>query len=77
MATYTIETITTRETTRQTRRLGPRPGRQAERRRLAKRLLGRGAVSLSAVALAWYAGDVAAARADLYAGRNWRNAIHH
>jgi hypothetical protein len=75
MTTYTIETITTRETGRQTRRLGPRPRRQPERRRRAKQLLSAGVVSLAAVALAWYGGDVLAARAEIYQVR--RRHAHH
>ena len=46
-------------------RLGVAP-RQAKDRRRAEYLLGTGAATLAAIASAWYAGDVEAAKAELY-----------
>jgi hypothetical protein len=66
MTTYPLTTLTTRAAQRAARRLGPKPRTRAERRRRADNLMGIGAISLSAIAQAWYSGDVGAARFDIY-----------
>jgi hypothetical protein len=66
MSTYTIATLATRAAQRAARRLGPKPQTRAERRKRADDLMSTGAVGLSALAAAWYAGNVGAARADIY-----------
>jgi hypothetical protein len=42
----------------------------ADRRRAARRLLSTGRATLAAVSEAWYGGDAAAARQEIYAGRS-------
>jgi hypothetical protein len=58
-------------------RLGPPPALPSDRRRRARRLLGLGAATLAAVSAAWYAGDAAAARAEIYAGCDRATAARH
>lgn len=60
---------TTQIVARDAGQLGPAPEREAARRARASVLLGTGRVTLAAIAQAWYAGDVAAARAEIYPRR--------
>lgn len=56
----------TQITAARTYRLGVAPRQAKERRRRADYLLSSGAATLLAIAAAWYAGDVEAAKAELY-----------
>lgn len=59
-------------TTARAYRLGIAPATAQNRRRAARTLLRRGAATLGAVAQAWYGGDVAAAKAEIYASERRR-----
>lgn len=63
-----MTTYTPTVTTRQARRLGSTPATPADRRRRADYLMSIGAATWAAIVAAWYAGDDAAVRAEVYAG---------